>query len=860
MLRGHWHFAVLRLLWAVAVAGCPAAAWSADLAKPSFKSEPRVTVDGDSVRITFSVTRPTDVAVSIRKDGYVVRHLAAGVLGKTPPAPLKPSLRQSLVWDGKDDAGRLVDPTGCKVRVCLGLEPTFDRILGWKGEAIGEAIPGLAVDEKGHLYVLNSGGKKPTRIYVLNRQGKYLKTILPYPGNLPYEKVKVLPHLKLHGGQTVPVIRQPVCFTCYPDMDGVGGPGQFNLPQQTMTTVADQLVMSNPWAGRAPSRVTNRRLLIINKDGSIPENYLGPFLARGKASGRVRLAAAADRKTVFATGLAGKGGKPLHAIYQVGLDEKGPAKLYLGQADQAGSDEKHFDTPRGLAVDRFGNLYVSDWGNNRIAAFAPDGRFLGQVAVDQPGQLAVHQRTCALYVMKVGKSELTPSAVRKLAPLVSADGKWAGRGEQQGALKLRYGDSTLAVDGTAEPTVIWIGHRFGTPSLFRVEEKQGRFSKPKPTVPKDDPSLLIGGFLAVDGRREEVYSQVHAGPASWESWPGTYKSASRWVRINGRTGSISRVKIAGTEVAVGPEGYLYVHCRGQLARFDRDGKAAPFPSTGTNVLTRSSRRKNGNIEVDSPFALLHGPSGHCVGPDGKVYVMYPHISGTYKADCSVVDVYGPDGKIRKKALVRCGPDAEGIQVDARGNIYVADNIKPRTAVYPPELAGLIPKTRTWTHGVNWYGWYGSVLKFPPTGGTAWGPTGTPHTSSWGEARFTVKVDGARWVHAGIYPMPGGSVWLGCSCFGPRFGVDGFGRTFMPDVATFSVRVIDTNGNPIIRFGGYGNMDAQGPQSAIPTPAIAFAWPQYVAVSEEAAYIADVINRRIVRVKLNYAVEKMAAIE
>jgi len=46
--------------------------------------------------------------------------------------------------------------------------------------------------------------------------------------------------------------------------------------------------------------------------------------------------------------------------YRVALNEEGSAKPHLGQADQAGSDETHFNTPRGLAVDRFGNRYVSD--------------------------------------------------------------------------------------------------------------------------------------------------------------------------------------------------------------------------------------------------------------------------------------------------------------------------------------------------------------------------------------------------------------------------------------------------------------------------------------------------------------------
>ena len=144
-------------------------------------------------------------------------------------------------------------------------------------------------------------------------------------------------------------------------------------------------------------------------------------------------------------------------------------------------------------------------------------------------------------------------------------------------------------------------------------------------------------------------------------------------------------------------------------------------------------------------------------------------------------------------------------------------------------------------------------------GKARAATGNAHTSCWGDARFAVKVDGAEWVYTGIYPMPGGAVWLGCSCFGSRFGVDGFGRVFMPDVATFSVRVIDARANPIIRFGGYGNMDSQGPEGPIRTPAIPFAWPQYVALSDEAVYVSDVINRRIVRVRLNYEAEARCAI-
>jgi hypothetical protein len=42
------------------------------------------------------------------------------------------------------------------------------------------------------------------------------------------------------------------------------------------------------------------------------------------------------------------------------------------------------------------------------------------------------------------------------------------------------------------------------------------------------------------------------------------------------------------------------------------------------------------------------------------------------------------------------------------------------------------------------------------------------------------------------------------------------------------------------------------------PTIPLAWPTYVAVSDRHAYIADTVNRRVVRVRLNYAAEETCA--
>ncbi len=65
----------------------------------------------------------------VKGRGLVVRHLASGVLGPNAPPPFqKNSLKQTLVWDGKDDLGEdHREPGKLVVRVSLGLKPEIER-------------------------------------------------------------------------------------------------------------------------------------------------------------------------------------------------------------------------------------------------------------------------------------------------------------------------------------------------------------------------------------------------------------------------------------------------------------------------------------------------------------------------------------------------------------------------------------------------------------------------------------------------------------------------------------------------------------------------------------------------------------
>ena len=55
--------------------------------------------------------------------------------------------------------------------------------------------------------------------------------------------------------------------------------------------------------------------------------------------------------------------------------------LQLGTTGERGNDATHFDLPSGIAVLRNGNIVITDgYGNNRVAMFSKDGKFIKQVA------------------------------------------------------------------------------------------------------------------------------------------------------------------------------------------------------------------------------------------------------------------------------------------------------------------------------------------------------------------------------------------------------------------------------------------------------------------------------------------------
>jgi DNA-binding beta-propeller fold protein YncE len=814
----------------------------------TFTAEPNVISEKNGVRIEFAANRNTDVAVEILdKDGNIVRHLGAGVLGDNAPEPFKKgSLAQELVWDRKDDAGKAVAAGDYSVRVALGLKPEFDRIIGWNPRTVGQ-IKALAVDGKGNLYCLN--GYSGAALQVFDRSGKYLRTILPHSPDQPAERLTGLKTLKRANGVRVPFLRN--MRNPYPLAQvGIGGLRSWG----SMAVTGDGKVLIAGLRGY--------RVVVLGCDGSIPKPMLGPAVMPKGSSGVKGLALSPDGKFIYAAGI---GPKKCPVVYRTPLGEKAEEpRPFLGAEHSAPQEPASFKIskkdPWGIATDVEGRIYVCDPGNNRVAVFSSDGKFLASLKTPSPVRVAVHGKTGAIYV--VSRRE-----VRKLSGLKDTHAVWT-----LPLPKVPGGTPPVFVlDAGAQKPILWIGcpqqMNWAKYILWRVEDQGDSAGKSEEISDRARQGLFSPVHLTVDPKREEVYVR------EWRE--------SRFVRFDGKTGKRHKLKLPGGEMAVGPDGLLYVRSyRGEagsyISRHDHSGKCLPFPGP----IPFPGNKKAFWVDGSGRGGTWVGARGLCVAPDGDIYILRyfsarggrkplmdkGHKFPKYdlgKALRPLVDVYGPDGRLKRAAVVKYFMQgACGVKVDRAGNIYVADNIKPKGKFYPTELESQLPKpgaSRVWAWPYGRHNWYlfnyGALFKFPPAGGTI-SPVGAeePGAQIAGgtAARWRyATVKGALWQYLGVSPVPahtnlghGG----GCVCTNSRFDLDAFGRIFVPDVHRFCVDVLDSNANKITTFGRYGNADCRGPE-------ITFNWGSFVGVSEQAVYICDNLNRRIVRVKLGYAVEK-----
>jgi hypothetical protein len=141
---------------------------------------------------------------------------------------------------------------------------------------------------------------------------------------------------------------------------------------------------------------------------------------------------------------------------------------------------------------------------------------------------------------------------------------------------------------------------------------------------------------------------------------------------------------------------------------------------------------------------------------------------------------------------------------------------------------------------------GSLLKFKAGasprlrfGGEA-SPNAPYELRRFDQVILPAEVGGLDWTYYGASPVAIGH----CVCEVAAFDVDRHGRACVPNAAAKYVVALDAAGNLLARFGQYGNLDTRGLRS-----------PTAVGLSDEAIYISDRTNRRVLRARWTYDTER-----
>jgi DNA-binding beta-propeller fold protein YncE len=862
-----------------ALAGEPAA-------PPKFTAKPAAAKAGDRVKIEFAVDRETDVAVFIEDaKGQVVRHLAAGVLGKNAPAPLKPGLAQSVEWDGKADWGKPAPAGPFKVRVALGLGAKYDKVLASDPQNIG-GPKALAVGPDGTLYVCASAGAAlpnwgTERIAALDRDGKYLRTVLPYPANLKKEEVAGYGVYDLAG-------RPAPLWKCIPQRRFHSG---LSPRKGGMAVTPGGVILKFSDAGTL-SAIGIRGDAAWGAEG-------GPKLLalQRLRTGRTFVCASSDGKRAFVTGLADQrpGKKPEHvsfaSVYAVKLPERGPGEPLFGKPEEPGKDDAHLgEDPRGVAVDGKGHLLVADFRNDRVVVIAEaDGKFVGQFSVPKPDGLGIDPKTGAVYVLsltKGGSGELV---------------KFSGWKEPKEVARMPVASGgnpdfppVMAVDASASPVLVWLGTDGG--QLIRVEDK-GATLEGKPVGSGGKFGSLAFEGIEVDRCRpdREIYVRCAAG---------TYGGNGDYWRFNEPSGEWTKVNfpgsggVGGTCIVPGPDGIIYAPAYSHhILRYTRDGKPAPWPEGNVGYPAEALGKDGKPQKWTGPKHGIYGPVSmvymtHTLGvrpSDGHFFFFDPGHPGDRPH--KMLREYTPEGRLVSEDPIiwKASDNCVGPKFDQGGNIYVAEQVKPVGEAYPEEFVKAFGKLELTPKGERSNEakplqdvvgtMYGSIVKFSPKGGMFHFDSGSSgggnpykgepkldpalktenYASYYGARLYPLKVTGAEWVRMGISHQ----CLHYCNCENTRFDVDEFGRVWYPDLGRFRVGVLDANGNELARFGGYGNAESCGPESkdqALAEPELAFAWLIGVGATDRYAYMGDSLNRRLLRAKLVYAAEETCEVK
>jgi hypothetical protein len=814
------------------------AAWAA----VSFTEQPSIQYNSAAVgwNIRFAVSEYTDVEVTILKtaDSSIVRRLVVGKLGANPPSPLTAnSLIQTILWDGRDELGDTVDAAlPLSVRVRAGMSVVLDKILDHNPYYF-TSILGISKDDNGNIFIY--GGYGMGSNYTLRQfdaNGNYLRTALPFAAgldtgsvfgwgvNLKQDNTYCLKYQSGYNSWLSSLGFSPVAL-------GDAFLKLFTIDNKAFFT-------------------RGNNFFLVGADGSIGHGGELPFItspATAPNCGPQFYTKSPDGNTIYISGAytseSGGGldrtgfwqdGRVFRMNMQTGVVQPWHAFIPIDSIPDLGAQkaqryatigptwEAEWYAPmrwaaiHGIAFDDSGHVLICDRMRQEVgiydtATFAK----VGAISVSDPHMVEVNKKTGEIYVLS---GRLTGYWVGEVS--IRKYSGWQNPTLTASLLNFqsRYHDYApierfVLVDNAVKP-MIW----FSMFTVLLIQDEGDHF-----TIFKNFDDLCVnertgkapGVYerLVVDRRNETVYS---------DNGKASLFKISDWNTIKVAPCTTSnRQRLYGAEAAVSADGSLYVRAgsgfNGPLLKFTTDYYPAPVSLKGSNQV---------HDDVYGKMGVGYGELGFTVGRTGRVYIMEMAFGFRQGA---IVHGTDQDSAFHDSLVIVQDPysTASGIRVGYDGDIYMGYSKRAASHVVPAGFAGDAG-----------YGGVGSIYKLPPSG---------------------TRIVGGVVTGLNAYPQGLGvfSPTGPCACRTPRFDLDPWGRLFIPNAITSEVIVADNAGNDIVKFGSYGNVDSKGPGSLVPVPEIPLASPLDVAASDNFIYIADWVNARIVRVKMDYALQNIS---
>ena len=264
--------------------------------------------------------------------------------------------------------------------------------------------------------------------------------------------------------------------------------------------------------------------------------------------------------------------------------------------------------------------------------------------------------------------------------------------------------------------------------------------------------------------------------------------------------------------------------QGALYRFNMDGQPAPWPQTGKYWV-------GGLAPIHFGCGWAGGEKGHCVGPDGEIYVNSAEASLSNTTEGLQVKVV-KDGVIIDTCRIQVHAWFSTIKVDRRGNIYVGCNPKPKDNDLPEDALALLNPVPDYVSVSRMSSLTASIIKFPPTGGSIKYTTSPDYDYRWywqGNLQY-LKSSGVEWSYFGFSKFCGWDVT--CWCATGSFDLDNWGRLFLPNSMQAQMVAIDNNRNVIYKIRNREIPEAGG------------IIPYNIAVTDNYVIVGDGMNASI----------------